>query len=356
MAEEKVYALVLAGGRSSRMGADKALLNWGGETLLERAVRFWRESGRVERILVSVGPQAHFSAAQLPEGVQAVADLERGRGPMAGLAAAFACSDADVLCVGAVDMPNLTAEAVLPVPKGDAAVYRLNGRREPLFGVYRRSVLPAAQKLLAEGKGKMGLLLDAVQTEYYYAPPLLEPVFQNLNTPGDALRARAGTPPAVAVVGWHNAGKTTFLRGLIPALTARGVRVTAVKHDAHGFEMDHEDTDTWHLRRAGAEIAAILGPDSWAVLGRGERTFEDIRRTLPKVDLILAEGFKYSPLPKLEIHRKAAGHPLIVQDETLLTVLTDELLEVEAPQMSLTDFENCADLLCRQFDLPEKKS
>ena len=73
-----------------------------------------------------------------------------------------------MLCVSAVDMPNLTAEAVLPVPKGDAAVYRLNGRREPLFGVYRRSVLPAAQKLLAEGKGKMGLLLDAVQTEYYY--------------------------------------------------------------------------------------------------------------------------------------------------------------------------------------------
>ncbi len=160
----------------------------------------------------------------------------------------------------------------------------------------------------------------------------------------------------MAVVGWHNAGKTTFLRGLIPALTARGVRVAAVKHDAHGFEMDHEDTDTWHLRRAGAESAAILGPDSWAVLGRGERTFEDIRRTLPKVDLILAEGFKYSPLPKLEIHRKAAGYPLIVQDETLLTVLTDEPLEVEAPQMSLTDFETCADLLCRQFDLPEKNS
>lgn len=351
MAEGNVYALVLAGGHSSRMGTDKALLNWGGESLLERAVRFWRGSGLVERVLVSVGSENHFTPDQLPESVQIVVDREQGHGPMAGLAAAFECSDAEVLYVSAVDMPNLSREAVLPLPRGDAAVYQLNGRLEPLFGVYRRSALPVAQRLLASGQGKMRLLLDALSTEYYYAPPILQPVFQNLNTPEEALRARAGTPPAVAVVGWHNAGKTTFLRGLIPALNARGVRVAAIKHDAHGFEMDHEQTDTWFLRQAGAADVAILGPNGWAALGSERRTMDDIRRILPPVDLILAEGFKYSLLPKLEIHRRALGQPLITADETLLALLTDETVLSAAPQMAPDDFDGCAELLCARFGL-----
>ena len=141
-------ALILAGGRSSRMGTDKPLLKIGDETLLERAVRFWRESGRVSRILVANGQPGHLEP--LPEGAEAVYDLEEGRGPMAGLIAAFRQTDADVLYVSAVDMPFLRKDAILPVPPGDACVYRCGGGLQPAFAVYRRSILPLAEKKLAE--------------------------------------------------------------------------------------------------------------------------------------------------------------------------------------------------------------
>lgn len=342
--EEVRAALVLAGGQSSRMGEEKALLDWGGETLLERAVRFWRTSRLVQQVWVAVGRKDHFS--RLPEGALAVPDLQPGQGPMAGIVAGFRASRADVLYVSAVDMPNLSLEAVLPVPEHDAAVYRRNGRREPLFAVYRRSVLPAAERLLEEHCGKVGAMLDAVTTDYYYAPPCLEAVFQNVNTPADLLRARAGTPPMVTVMGWANSGKTTFLEGLIPILTGCGIRVAVIKHDAHGISVDHEGKDTWRLAKAGAETTAILGPDQWAIMSREETDLDALRRKLPPVDLILGEGFKFSHLPKIEVHRKAAGHALITRDSTLLAVMTDEVLDTAAPQLALDNFEGCADLLC----------
>lgn len=337
-------ALILAGGQSSRMGEEKALLNWGGETLLERAVRFWRTSGLVQRVWVAVGRKDHFS--RLPEGALAVPDLQLGQGPMAGIAAGFHASCADVLYVSAVDMPNLSLEAVLPVPEHDAAVYRHNGRREPLFAVYRRSVLPTIEQLLKEHCGKVGAMLDAVTTDYYYAPPCLDTVFQNVNTQEDLLRARAGTPPMVTVMGWANSGKTTFLEGLIPVLTNRGVRVAVIKHDAHGITVDCEGKDTWRLAQAGAETTAILGPNQWAVMSGGDSDLDTLRKKLPPVDLILGEGFKFSYLPKIEVHRKSTGHALITHDATLLAVMTDEVLDTSVPQLALDDFKACADLLC----------
>ena len=345
-------ALVLAGGRSSRMGEDKALLDWGGETLLERAVRFWRASGLVERVLVAVGSQQHFSS--LPDGAEAVPDLQSGQGPMAGIVAGFRATNAAVLYVSAVDMPNLTTEAVLPVPEHDAAVYRLNGRREPLFAVYRRSILPVAERLLAEHCGKVGAMLDEVQTDYYYAPPCLASVFQNVNTPEEQLFARAGTPPMVTVMGWANSGKTTFLQGLIPALTCRGLRIAVVKHDAHGVAVDHEGKDTWVLAQAGATTTAILGPNQWAVMSSTECDLDGLRRKLPPVDLILGEGFKFSHLPKIEVHRKANEHALITRDSTLIALITDEALDTPAPQFALDDFEGCAERICRCFGLGDE--
>ena len=116
MAEKKngpVYALVLAGGRSKRMGRDKALLDLAGEPLLHRAVRFWQSIPGLDGVLVSVGEADHFAA--LPEGAASIPDLYPGCGPLAGLHAAFSLTDAEIIYVSAVDMPFLRAEALPPL-------------------------------------------------------------------------------------------------------------------------------------------------------------------------------------------------------------------------------------------------
>ena len=184
MAVQVEAALILAGGLSSRMGQDKAVLTLEGQTLLERAIRFWRNGCKAKRIYIACGSMDHFPT--LPEGVIAIPDLIARRGPMGGLHAAFHQTGEKLLWVSGVDMPFLRPEAVLPPPEKDAMAYRrVNGRPEPLFAVYRRTVLPAIDSLLDEGCNKLRALLDGVDTEYTPLPMEWEDVFDNLNTPLD---------------------------------------------------------------------------------------------------------------------------------------------------------------------------
>lgn len=189
---KKICALILAGGHSSRMGTDKALIKIGGETLLERSIRFWKDSGKVERVLAAVGQPGHLEP--LPEDVEAVYDIFEDKGPLAGILSAFRSTDSEILFVSAVDMPALRKETILPIPPKDysVAVYRKNGRAEPLFGVYRRNCADIAEKLLIAGKGKMSELLELAGTKYYDVPKGCEDIFINLNVPEDLRKGCTG--------------------------------------------------------------------------------------------------------------------------------------------------------------------
>ena len=348
---ERVYALILCGGQSSRMGTDKASLTLGGRTLLERAAAFWAAQPEIGAVLAAVGAPEH--ALPMPSGVTPVYDVFPGYGPMAGLHAAFAGSDADVLYVSAVDMPFLAGDVLPPPPAGDASVFTRNGRPDPLFGVYRRTCLPALTAALERGERRMRALLDEISTEYRELPEGLDAVLDNLNTRADYLRALAGSPPAVCIMGWSGSGKTTFLEKLIPVLSARGLRVAVVKHDGHGFEIDRPGKDTWRLSQAGAVAAAISGPGGWAVMSPEETTLGDLLRRLPPADIVLVEGHKLSPLPKLQVYRAAAGKPFIDGDPAVFAVATDDDPPTDLPRLGLDDAEGAAELLCGLF-LPGK--
>ena len=182
----KPAVLILSGGKSSRMGQDKAKMELGGKTMVERAVAFWKETLPEAKLYLSVGAPDHFE--ELPQGVIPVYDLELGKGPMEGLRSAFLQTGEELLLVSAVDMPLLKREAYALLNKKrhhceDICIFKGQKGPEPLFGFYRSSCLPLMETLLAQDNRRMTDLISGSKTTYVPLPD--ESWVTNVNTPED---------------------------------------------------------------------------------------------------------------------------------------------------------------------------
>lgn len=155
----------------------------------------------------------------------------------------------------------------------------------------------------------------------------------------------------VAVSGVKNAGKTTFLTKLIPALRELGVRTAVIKHDGHAFLPDREGTDTCRLLEAGAWGAAVFDGEKFQAVKYAAVTERDLMALYPEADLILLEGFKHSPYPKLEILRGAVSAEPVCDPATLLALVTDTPLRpAGVPVFGLEDAAGVARLLKRLME------
>jgi molybdopterin-guanine dinucleotide biosynthesis protein B len=157
--------------------------------------------------------------------------------------------------------------------------------------------------------------------------------------------------PVVSVVGKSDAGKTTLLEKIIPELKRRGYRVATVKHDAHSFEIDQPGKDTWRHRQAGADVVVISARDKMAIIRRldEEMSLPQITDMITGVDIILTEGFKRGPAPKIEVSRREKSTELLCTVDELVAVATDQRFDIPAPQFALDDAAGLVDLLERRF-------
>ncbi|RRJ65871.1 molybdopterin-guanine dinucleotide biosynthesis protein B [Paenibacillus oralis] len=121
--------------------------------------------------------------------------------------------------------------------------------------------------------------------------------------------------PIIQIVGYKNSGKTTLITRLLEMFHAMNLRVAVIKHDVHGFEVDREGTDTYRHRQAGATAAAIVSPWRTAIVEERETPLAGLIGHFQAYDLILVEGFKREPYPKMVLIRSA-------EDEHLLTELS----------------------------------
>lgn len=159
--------------------------------------------------------------------------------------------------------------------------------------------------------------------------------------------------PVVCFVGRKNSGKTTLMEKVIAALAAAGHRVAAVKHDAHRFEIDRAGKDSYRFREAGAEAVVVSSPQMTAVVlrHREEPALESIlARFVSGMDIVLAEGYKASPFPKIEVHRKATGEPLLYPPPRgLIAVATDETVDTAVPQLDIHDPLSLVELIRKNY-------
>lgn len=130
------------------------------------------------------------------------------------------------------------------------------------------------------------------------------------------------------LAGWSGAGKTTLMIRLIPALTARGLSVSTLKHAHHDFDVDQPGKDSYRHREAGATEVLVASDRRWALMhehrGAGEPVLAELVAKLSPVDLVLVEGFKRDPIPKLEVWRQgSAKSPLYPEDASVVALATD---------------------------------
>ena len=184
---------VVAGGRSERMGRDKALLPWAGSTLVEHALLRLREVCTDVRILS--GPEARYAGY----GATVHTDVVRDAGPLAGLHAGLLSLAAPLGLFLGVDTPlvppALLGALVATAAGFDAVVPVVGGRPEPLSAVYRESCLGPVRRRLAAGERKMTSFWPDVRVRAMAEEELAafgdpELMFRNLNTPEDYLRLR----------------------------------------------------------------------------------------------------------------------------------------------------------------------
>ncbi|WP_274649164.1 molybdopterin-guanine dinucleotide biosynthesis protein B [Paenibacillus humicola] len=111
-------------------------------------------------------------------------------------------------------------------------------------------------------------------------------------------------PVVLQIAGYKNSGKTTLIAALVRLLKQSGLTVGTVKHDAHDFAIDTPGTDTWRHREAGADITAISSSRSSAIMRGAPESLDGLLAHMRGVDVVLVEGFKLEPYPKLVLIRR----------------------------------------------------
>jgi len=147
---------------------------------------------------------------------------------------------------------------------------------------------------------------------------------------------------------WSGTGKTTLLKQLIPWFKARGLRVAVIKATHHDFEIDRPGKDSNELRQAGAVQTLLVSAHRTVLIVEHEPPAEpDLVHALARLDsaqadLVLVEGFRHAPFPKVELYRKDLGKPLLYPNDPTIVAISTDAPFPEKPAIPVLDLNDVA--------------
>ncbi len=156
--------------------------------------------------------------------------------------------------------------------------------------------------------------------------------------------------------GWSGSGKTTLIEQLIPRFVAHGLTVSLIKHAHHTFDVDHPGKDSYRHRQAGASEILVTSSRRWVLMhelrGSHEPSFDEQVKRISPCDLLLVEGFKFAPIPKLEVWRAETGEALLhPNDPHIVAVASDAKVETKLPLLDLNDVDGIAQFILKKMEL-----
>lgn len=167
---------------------------------------------------------------------------------------------------------------------------------------------------------------------------------------------KMATQKIIGFAGFSGSGKTTLLEKVIPLLRARGLRIAVIKHAHHKFDIDKPGKDSFRHREAGAGEVLVVSGFRWALMhelvDEAEPTLQELSSRLSPCDLVIVEGYKYSEIPKLEVHREETGHPYLYPDDKhIIALVTDKRSDIPLPQLDVNDPQQVATFILKHFSL-----
>lgn len=341
-----IAGCILTGGKNKRMdGKKKLLLPYKGRRFLDwildalsvfpgiylsvDSLETWQQLLAGQKQVCRESRES-ITVSSYAEALYLVEDIQADAGPLGGIVSGLMICREEALFVTTCDMPLIHSEDVRAIlqqyeKNKKVTIGSTDGREQPLFGVYPKSVLPILKEKLESGEYKM---MDALKECGYQCVKMNREALRNVNTIEDyemLISERhqdklTGRHPFVfAISGYKNTGKTTLITKLIKRLTARGLKVAVIKHDGHDFEPDVPGTDSYRHRKAGAFGTAVFSDRRFMITreispeglpgddnrlsgdrkSREEPAFEQLlMEAFPEADIILIEGLKDSSYPK----------------------------------------------------------
>ena len=356
---DKLGLIILAGGLSSRMGQPKALLPWvNGESLISHALRKGLEAD-VDDIIISIGDDDQLGHAIQTHIIDTLSNDEKKKvsivrdsiercGPLGGLYSTLAVGPSPAYAVMAVDMPfmemDLYFDWLYQVDHNDwnaIVPYGESGKKEPMAGIYRthiasliQSILVGEDMSLQHALDMMGHVESIDASDYAWE-------LSNINRFEDYQWARAlaenefrRVPLISVVASKRKTGKTTVVTRLVAELQRAGFSVGVVKSDKHGFQMDHEGTDTDLSYKAGADAVAIAGPNETAIRIRTKEqsNLYEISQFMP-VDIVILETRSQGIAPIIEVTQEGHTEELISDDMERVATIEISKLDQDVPKL-----------------------
>jgi molybdenum cofactor guanylyltransferase/molybdopterin-guanine dinucleotide biosynthesis protein MobB len=348
-----VTGVILAGGQARRMnGQDKGLLTFNGQPLIKHTIACLLD--QVDHLLINANRNiTNYQAF----GFSVIEDeLSDFQGPLAGMLSAMHSATTDYILTVPCDCPSISVQLrqrmmeTLLINNADIAVGYDGERIHPVFSLIPVRLKNDLENYLKNGDRKIDLWFEQhnlVLVDFSDQPD----TFVNFNSPNDidsfkpSIQSRL---PLLGFAAFSGTGKTSLLTKLLPKLNELGLNVAVIKHAHHKFDIDIPGKDSYELRKAGAEQMLISSSRLTALMQTRDDQEPLLAELLTRLDtqsldLILVEGFKQEPIPKIELHRPSLLKPLLYEgDDNIIAIASDETLSLtkQIQQLDLNDIDS----------------